>query len=217
LWEDRRGIHTFTCSTVVGAMRAAAKFASLFSEKDLATKYEVVADEIISGMKKHLYSPELGRFLRSLHSVADGKYEPDGTVDASLFGSFYFGSFAADDEMVINSMAAIEKHLSVPGGIARFENDSYMRTSPDMVGNAWFLCSLWMAEYYIAAAKNRSDLEKAVAIFRQIAGQACPSGVLPEQIDPMTGDHTSVAPLTWSHSTYVAAIQNYLTKVRHLR
>ncbi len=27
LWEDRRGIHTFTCSTVVGGLRAAAKFA----------------------------------------------------------------------------------------------------------------------------------------------------------------------------------------------
>ncbi len=217
LWEDRRGIHTFTCSTVVGAMRAAARFASLFSEKDRATKYEAVADEIVSGMLTHLYSSELGRFLRSLHSVDDGKYVPDGTVDASLFGTFYFGSFASDDEMVVNSMAAIEKHLSVPGGIARFENDSYMRTSPEVVGNVWFLCSLWMAEYYIAAAKNKSDLEKALAIFRQIAKQACPSGVLPEQIDPMTGEHTSVAPLTWSHSTYVAAIQNYLTKVRQLR
>jgi hypothetical protein len=28
LWEDRRGIHTFTCSTVVGGLRAAANFAN---------------------------------------------------------------------------------------------------------------------------------------------------------------------------------------------
>jgi GH15 family glucan-1,4-alpha-glucosidase len=32
LWEDRRGIHTFTCSTVVSGLRAAAKFARLFAE-----------------------------------------------------------------------------------------------------------------------------------------------------------------------------------------
>lgn len=216
LWEDRRGIHTFTCASVVAGLRAAAKFASLFAQNDRAASYDAAADEIVEGMRTHLYDKQLGRFIRSLHFHDDGNYEPDPTIDTSLFGTFYFGAFAADDEMVANTMAAIEKHLSVTGGMARFENDGYMRTSAGITGNVWIICTLWLAEYYIASAKGEADLEKALAILRLVATQARPSGVLPEQIDPVTGEHASVAPLTWSHSTYVAAVHNYLLQKRGL-
>jgi glucoamylase len=214
LWEDRRGIHTFTCATVVGALRAASRFASLFAESDLAAKYEVAAGEIVEAMREHLFDPNHGRFLRSLHFHGD-RYEPDSTVDASLFGTFYFECLPVDDEMVTGTMNAIEERLSVPGGVARFENDGYMRTSAGTAGNAWFICTLWLAEYYIALAKKKEDLEKPVAILQRIAGQALPSGVLPEQLDP-TGVHASVSPLTWSHSTYVAAVQNCIRRSREL-
>ena len=213
LWEDRRGIHTFTCSTVVGGLRAAASFAKLFAEDDRASKYDVAADEIVGAMRQHLYSAEQGRFIRSLQFNDGEHYEADATVDASIFGTFYFGAFSVDDPMVVSTMSAIEKRLSVRGGIARFENDGYMRTSADVVGNAWFICTLWLAEYYIAAAKSKEDLDKALDILKQVAGQARASGVLSEQIDPTTGEQVSVAPLTWSHSTYIAVVHNYLRKV----
>jgi len=216
LWEDRRGIHTFTCATVVAGLRAAAHFAELFAEDDRAAKYDTVAGEIVDAMREHLYSDQLGRFLRSLHFHEDDKYEPDGTVDASLFATFYFGAFAAEDPLVVTTMNTIETHLSVPGGVARFENDGYMRTSGEVNGNAWFICTLWMAEYYIASARTASDLEKPLTILRQIAGQARRSGVLSEQIAPTTGEHVSVSPLTWSHSTYVATVQNYLARSKML-
>ena len=213
LWEDRRGIHTFTCSTVVGGLRAAANFAKLFAEDDRASKYDVAADEIVGAMRQHLYSAEQGRFIRSLQFNDGEHYEADATVDASIFGTFYFGAFSVDDPMVVSTMSAIEKRLSVRGGIARFENDGYMRTSADVVGNAWFICTLWLAEYYIAAAKTKEDLDRALDILKQVAGQARASGVLSEQIDPATGEQVSVAPLTWSHSTYIAVVHNYLRKV----
>jgi glucoamylase len=216
LWEDRRGIHTFTCASVVGGLRAAARFASLFSESDRVAKYGAAADEIIDAMRRYLFDPQLGRFVRGLLFHNDEKYEPDTTVDASMFGTFYFGAFAVDDPMVARTLAAIEEHLSVPGGIARFENDGYMRTSADGTGNAWFICTLWLAEYYIASAKDRGDLDRALAILQRIASQSRPSGVLPEQFDPATGEHASVAPLTWSHSTYVAAVRNFLTRQKEL-
>src|SRR6476469_4859526 len=56
LWEDRRGIHTYTCATVVGGLRAAANFAKLFAEDERATKYDVAANEIVDAMREHLYS-----------------------------------------------------------------------------------------------------------------------------------------------------------------
>ena len=214
LWEDRRGIHTFTCATVVGGLRAAARFASLFAETEKEAKYHTATDEIVEAMRTHLYDPTLGRFLRSLLFQNDHTHEPDQTIDASMFAIFYFGAFAPGDEMVVKTMRSIEERLAVPGGIARFENDDYMRASTEVTGNAWFICTLWLAEYYIAMAETRDDLGKAVAILKMIATQAKASGVLAEQLDPTTGEHVSVAPLTWSHSTYVTTVHSYL-KRRH--
>jgi glucoamylase len=212
LWEDRRGIHTFTCATVVGGLRAAARFARLFAETERAEKYDTAADEIVEGMRTHLYSDELGRFFRSLQSHGDEGFEPDPTVDASLFGIFYFDCFAADDPVVAGTMSAIEEHLRVDGGIGRFENDGYMRLTDAEPGNIWFLCTLWLADHYIARAQTKGDLAQVIEILNWTVSRALPSGVLAEQLNPATGAHVSVSPLTWSHSTFVATVMNYLAK-----
>ncbi|MEP6947483.1 MAG: glycoside hydrolase family 15 protein [Acidobacteriota bacterium] len=219
LWEDRRGVHTFTCSTVVAGLRAAAKFATLFDETERAEKYATAADEIVGAMRMHLYSEKHGRFLRGLLISTDDSLTPDPAVDASMFGIFAFGCFATDDEMVVNTMLAVEERLANRtdiGGIARFEDDSYMRESVGIIGNSWFICTLWLADYYIAAAKTRDDLAPAIELLNWVVEWALPSGVLAEQIDPVTGKHVSVSPLTWSHSTYIATIHNYLDKVKEL-
>jgi len=215
LWEDRNGIHTFTCSTVVGGLRAAAKFSRLFGEDIRAFKYEQAADEIIEAMRKHLYSEKLGRFLCALNFHDDEQFEIDASVDASLFGIFYFGTFCADDRLVVNTMRAVEKKLWINtecGGVARFEEDGYMRVNKFVVGNAWFICTLWLADYRIAAAKKPEDLKGALEILEWTAKRALPSGVLAEQVNPETGEAVSVSPLTWSHSTFVATVITYLQK-----
>ena len=216
LWENQRGVHTFTCSTVVGGLRAAANFARLFAEHDRAERYETAAAEIVAAMREHLYSREHGRFLRALHFHGDEHFEPDATVDASLFGTFYFGAFAAEDEMVKNTMQAVEDKLWIRteiGGAGRFETDDYMRVTENTNGNAWFICTLWLADYYIARATTKIDLQKALEILDWTTNRALPSGVLAEQVHPTTGEPISVAPLTWSHSTFVATVMNFLQKL----
>jgi oligosaccharide amylase len=222
LWEDRRGIHTFTCSTVVGGLRAAANFARLFGDTERSENYKNVADEIVSAMREHLFSAMLGRFLRGLLVHRDGSLEADISIDASLFGLFYFGAFDAEDELVRNTMHWVEKELWVKtevGGIARFERDSYMQLSKNVesiAGNPWFICTLWLAEYRIAIAKKKKDLKGAIEILEWTAKRALLSGILAEQLHPKTGEPVSVSPLTWSHSTFVAAVNNYLQKKRML-
>lgn len=216
LWEDRRGIHTFTCATVVAGLRAAAKFARLFDEDYRADVYEHHADRIAEAMVRHLYSEKHGRFLRSLQAD-NGRLEPDPTVDASLFGIFYFDVFDPHDKKVISTMKAVEKTLWVEGkigGVARFEGDGYMRVSDTATGNPWFICTLWLAEYRIAVAKKPGDLKGVVELLEWTAKNALPSGVLAEQLDPETGGPVSVSPLTWSHSTFVATVCSYLKKLR---
>lgn len=222
LWEDRKGIHAFTSATVVGGLRAAANFARLFGEIETAEKYETAALEVCTAMRTYLYRPELQRFARSISPREDGGFDVDPTIDASLFGIFYFGAFAPDDEIVRETMKAVEERLWAKtdiGGLARYEADGYMRVTDDVErvpGNPWFICTLWLADYRIAAARTLEELERAVEILEWLVARALPSGVLAEQVDPLSGAPVSVSPLTWSHSTVVATVIGYLRKLEAL-
>ncbi|MBX7171797.1 MAG: glycoside hydrolase family 15 protein [Pyrinomonadaceae bacterium] len=217
LWEDRRGIHAFTCGTLVGGLKAAAKFAYLFGETSRGELYEKAADEMTESIREHLFSNELGRFLRALESQDDVHFQADTAVGASTFALFYFGAFSPDDEMITKTMRQVEQKLWIPtaiGGIARFENDGYMRISSQITGNPWFICTLWLADYRIAVARKKEDLKGALEILEWTCQRALRSGVLAEQVNPITGEGVSVAPLTWSHSTFVATVMKYLKKLR---
>jgi GH15 family glucan-1,4-alpha-glucosidase len=215
LWEDRHGIHTFTCATVVGALRAGARFASLFNDEGRSQRYADAAEKMVKSMREHLFSPSLGRFLTALLTDGNDKLVPDTTIDASLFAIFYFGCFDIHDPAVIGTMRAVEDVLYVQdgiGGVARFENDAYMRVADDVPGNPWAICTLWLAEYYIARAATTADLGRALELLEWVNRVALPSGVLAEQFDPKSGAALSVSPLTWSHSTFVATVLSYLER-----
>ncbi len=213
LWEDRLGIHTFTCSTVVAGLRAAAKFANEKGDHSRSGRYETAAAEIVEGMCSRLFDTGRGHFLRALTAGDDGSLYPDSTLDASVFAVFYLGCLEADDPMVVGTMEAIEKKLTNKtkiGGVMRFEEDGYMRGAEPLPPNSWVITTLWLAEYYIA----RRQMDKALELLSWTAKHALPSGVLAEQIDPITGEPRSVSPLTWSHSTFVATVLSYLKKLR---
>jgi GH15 family glucan-1,4-alpha-glucosidase len=158
--------------------------------------------------------------LRSLQANGDDELTPDATIDASLFGLFYFDCFDASDPMVASTMAAVGSRLlniDSFGGVARFENDGYMRETDGIPGNSWIICTLWLAEYHIAGSRQVDDLAPALAILEWVTQRALASGILPEQIDPVTGVHLSVSPLTWSHSTFVATVHSYSNRLRVLQ
>ncbi len=217
LWEERHGILTFTAATVWAGLRAARAFARAFGEESRAARYEQACWEIRRGMDRHLYRPEHGRFARMLEP-RETDYDVDMTVDASLYGLFAFGPYDSRDERVAQTMEAVEKELWVPtntGGVARYRGDLYQRVPGDEgPGNPWFICTLWLGQYYVARAQSQRDLEPAVGILEWVASRALPSGVMAEQVHPETHRPLSVAPLTWSHAAFVTAVQEYLDKQR---
>lgn len=78
------------------------------------------------------------------------------------------------------------------------------------------ICTLWLAQYRIAAARSIESLEQSLPLLMWAAERALPSGVLPEQVHPETGGFLSVSPLTWSHGTWVAAMLDYAEKAQKL-
>jgi oligosaccharide amylase len=215
LWEERRGILTFTVSAVYGGLMAAANFAEAFGEMNLVEEYRDGAKLLRRAMDQYLYLEKEKRFARMVNFTKDGKLEIDSTVDASLYGVFAFGAYSPDDEKVKSTMQQIEEKLwcrTSVGGLMRYENDSYYRTSPQAPSNPWFVTTLWLAQYYIAAAKNINELDKALALMQWVAEHALPSGVLAEQVNPNTNEPLSVSPLTWSHAAFIMTVQEYLNK-----
>ncbi|HJV44797.1 MAG TPA: glycoside hydrolase family 15 protein [Bacillota bacterium] len=222
LWEERRGIFTFTASSVYGGLIAAAKFARLFGDDRRCQRYEDTAERIRKGMEKHLYDEEIGRFIRGIYIDENGSITKDLTLESSMYGLFAFGVFEPDDPRVIRTLEAVEKGLcsrTKIGGISRYQNDYYFQKSQDIAnvpGNPWIICTLWMAEWRIARAKTLEDLKRPQEILCWVVKHSLESGVLPEQLDPYSGNPLSVAPLTWSHSTFVLTVLKYLEKYGEL-
>ncbi len=222
LWEERRGIHAFTVASVIAGLRAAAQLARIFGDDQFAETWQRAADDIRDATERHLYRPDLGRFVRMLTVEPNGTVRPDPTLDASLAGLFLFEVFSARDPRVVATMRAIEERLWVKtavGGVARYEDDYYYQMSRDLEripGNPWFICTLWLADWYIAWATSPGQLSRALELLEWAAAHALPSGVLAEQVHPETGEPLSVSPLSWSHGTFIATVLRYLERERQL-
>ncbi len=219
LWEEKWGIHTFTVSAVYAGIKAAEGFANFFKDTRRIKICKKAAEEVKAAMEKYLYSKKHGRFLKTIIPRKEGFFDLDLTIDASIYAPFYFGVFDPDDEKVVNTMNAIKERLWVKtdvGGIARYEGDRYHQVTEntrEVPGNPWLICTLWLAQWYIAKAKDMKELQEAIPILEWVASRALPSGVLAEQVHPFTNQPLSVSPLTWSHATFVTTVLEYLSKL----
>lgn len=170
---------------------------------------------------RELYDNERGVFLRGIsytnHNIKNKNI--DRTVDSSVYGIFEFNLLSADEPRVIRTMKNLEEKLWVPGkgGLARYENDLYHRQEGRINSNPWLICTLWLAKWYIAKAKEIKDLEKALEIINWTADSSLETGIMPEQIDSLTGEPLSVAPLTWSHAEFVDTIIRYQKRKTQLK
>jgi GH15 family glucan-1,4-alpha-glucosidase len=222
LWEERRGISTFTVAAVWAGLNAAARFTDAFGEASQAERYRKAADEIREGAARFLYDANDGRYLRMINVSRDGMITADPTIDSSIAGLWLFGMFGHDDPKIIATMEQIIERLTVKtpvGGVARYENDYYFQVSQDVAnvaGNPWILCTLSIAQWYAARAQSVADLQKAIDLLEWTCDRALPSGVLPEQVDPYTGKPLSVAPLTWSHAAYILAVHRVIDRMKEL-
>lgn len=221
LWEERYGIFTFTTSAVYGGLIAAANFCSLFGDEERSSRYRHTAERIKSGILKHLWDDEEQRFVRGMHRDND-QWVKDLTYESSVYGIFEFGVLPADDERVVKTMQANKEKLTIKtdiGGVARYYHDYYFQRSSDIEkvpGNPWIICTLWIAEWEIECAKTLSELEAPRRTLEWVVQHAIESGILPEQLDPFDGGPVSVAPLTWSHATYVLTVVKYREKFKKL-
>jgi oligosaccharide amylase len=219
LWEEKLGVHTFTCATTYAGLVAMSKFAEVFGKKKDSKEYLRIAEKMKAATLKYTFDEERGIFVKGIYFDKDNKLHMDKTIDSSTFyGLFGFGLLDIDDPRLLRT---IDETLEVLwrddgcSGLARYEDDMYHRVR-GRGENPWIISTMWLAEYYIARAKKVEDLELAKDLFDWVVEKALPSGVLSEQLDPVTSKPLSVAPLTWSHASYVVSVIKYLKKLKKL-
>lgn len=219
LWEEKFGIHTFTAASVFGALKAAAEFSDLLGKTDTAGKYRNIAESIKNSIVKFLYDQE-GYFVKMARGAKD-EMEFDRTCDiSSPYGIFKFGVLDKEDDMLRKAFEIAEVRLTLQtnvGGLARYEGDDYYRVSHEVTGNPWIITTMWLAQYKIALSKNLMELEDTKKYLIWVVKNAPPSGILPEQLNPYTGEAISAAPLTWSHAEYVSTVIQYMEKLKELK
>lgn len=217
IWEEKRGISTFTSAAVFGALMAAASLSKTLGKLDNERHFKNAAEEIRSAILKYLWDDEREIFIKMINRL-EGEVLRDTTLDiSSVYGVFAFGVLPADDKRLARAFETTVRTLSEgisTGGIARYERDDYYRA--DGAPNPWFITTLWYAEYLIARATKEDDLARVRDIFTWVAKHAQSSGVLSEQLNAATGEQVSAAPLTWSHAAYVSAVLQYLDKLEEL-
>ena len=219
LWEENFGVSTFTCASVYGALMAAHRFASLLGKHESASEYRHAAERVRNAIFTYLYDEESGTFYKLLTVERDGTLTPDRTIDmSSFYGIFRFGVLDADDKRLERAYDGIVKNLITNdvGGVPRYENDTYFRSGKHSPPNPWFITTLWLAQYWVARAKEEKDLDVVKHYLQWTERHALRSGVLSEQLDPYTGAQRSVAPLTWSHAEFVNTVIDYLEKLEQL-
>jgi GH15 family glucan-1,4-alpha-glucosidase len=76
---------------------------------------------------------------------------------------------------------------------------------------------MWLAQWYIAVAKDTGELKPAQDIINWAVAHQLPGGLLSEQLDPHTGAPLSVSPLTWSHAEFIVTVDEFCRKSERLR
>ncbi len=223
LWERERGVSAYTCSTVYAGLMSASQLSKILGHFNHQQRYEKAALEVREALIKYLYDEDKKRFVKRLYAdEKTGEIKKDYIIDASMHALWMFGVLPPDDDRIFDTNQAIYDALSIPtdvGGLTRYEHDDYQRVHGDygdIPGNPWIITTLWHAQWLLEIAKDKEGLKPVKKYLDWTVGHMNDAGILPEQLSPFNGEHLSVAPLTWSHATFIDTVLKYNEKLEEL-
>ncbi|MCI4352907.1 MAG: glycoside hydrolase family 15 protein [Thermoplasmata archaeon] len=193
LWEERRGVHTYSAAAVAHGLESAARIAEVLG-KDTPS-WRSAAEEVRVRTVQEMWDPSLSRFVRSL--------EPrDERIDASILLALDLGLLDPADPRYQGTVEITERRLwsKAVGGLARYEGDEYYGLE-----NPWVVCTLWLAATHLTLG-NRTRCRELID---WVVTHATTTGLLPEQVDARTGEQKSATPLVWSHATFLDLVDRY--------
>jgi GH15 family glucan-1,4-alpha-glucosidase len=183
IWEYRTKWKPQTFSSLM-CWAAADRMARIMDRHapDSAAEFHSAAKRIHAQIIDQSWNTTRGSFV--------GHYGGED-LDASLLQMVRLHFLPKDDPMLLSTVNAIHKDLSMGGWLQRYkQNDGFGRPSV-----AFVICTFWMVDA-LAATGHR---EEAAAIFSRIQGAMSSLGLLSEDYDPAEPRMWGNFPQTYSH------------------
>ncbi|HEX5916167.1 MAG TPA: glycoside hydrolase family 15 protein, partial [Rubrobacter sp.] len=116
-------------------------------------------------------------------------------VDAAILSPELF-AFEQDPSRLEGTVEAIRDELTAGGPLLY----RYLRPAGEEEG-AFLPCSFWLVQALVRLGR----VGEAASVFEEACGLANDVGLLPEEIDPTSGDFLGNFPLAFTHATLVNA------------
>jgi trehalose-phosphatase len=191
VWEERaRPRHhvyskVMCWATIDRALTLAAAY-----DRDVDPTWRELRSEIAVDVLQNGWSAEVGAFTTAY----------DGTdLDAASLHVGLSGLVAPTDERFVSTVTAIEHELRSGSTVYRYRRDDSL---PGAEGG-FHLCAAWMVEAYLLIGR-RTEAEE---LFDQLVAAAGPTGLLPEEYDPVAERSLGNHPQAYSHLGLIRCAQ----------
>jgi len=195
IWEVRSEGRVFTYSAGLCqvALDRAARLAEQLNLPGPVSKWQRAAAELRETVLESSWDED----AQTLSEHLDG----GGSLDASLLALPLRRVVPAEHPRMAATTAAVAERLSAGGGLLyRYLHEH----SPDGIPGdegAFLLCSFWLVENLA----RQGRLDNASELYASLCARASTLGLLPEQIDPSSGEFCGNFPQAFSHIGVIAA------------
>ena len=172
IWEVRGPRRLFTHSKVMAwvAFDRAVRGVEIHGLEGPAETWSTIRDAIHAEVCEMGWNADVGAFTQFYGAVE---------LDASLLMMPLVGFLPPDDERVVRTVDAIQKHLTEDGFVLRYQAESGVDGLPGREG-IFLPCTLWL----IGCLRLMGRLDQATAVFRRVAALANDVGLISEEYDP---------------------------------
>src|SRR3954447_25207030 len=195
MWEMRGEPRHHLSSKVLcwTALDRAVKLAPQLGSYAKTEQWEAVRDEIRAAILERGWSEKKQAFAQSFDS---------DELDAAQLLMPMLGFLPASDERMRSTIEAIANELTEDGLVLRYRNDEGLNAD-GLTGEegTFVICSFWL----VSCLAKAGELERAEALFDQLAGYANELGLLAEEIDTANGEQLGNFPQAFSHIGLITA------------
>jgi GH15 family glucan-1,4-alpha-glucosidase len=195
IWEVRSEGRVFTYSAGLCqvALDRATRLAEQLNLPGPVSKWRRAAAELRETVLESSWDED----AQTLSEHLDG----GGSLDASLLALPLRRVVPAEHPRMVATTAAVAERLSAGGGLLyRYLHEHSPDGLPGDEG-AFVLCSFWLVENLA----RQGQLDKASELYASLCARASTLGLLPEQIDPSSGEFSGNFPQAFSHIGVIAA------------
>jgi GH15 family glucan-1,4-alpha-glucosidase len=197
IWEMRGDPQHFTMSKIMCwvALDRGARLAEMHDSRQLASKWQSIADEIREDVLEH------GVDDRGVLVQHYGTTE----LDASLLLAPLVRFLPPDDPRIRATVLAIADELTQDGLVLRYRTETVDDGMSGAEGT-FTICSFWL----VSALMEIGEHDRARALCEKLLSHASSLGLYAEELDPHSGRHLGNFPQAFTHLALINAVTHVI-------